>query len=592
MTAPNYRAYRAYRACAIAVAFVVAASAASAVTACGRSDKEDKQASAEAKKKKKKKKKPKTKMPVLTANCAAPVEAHTYELPRVANAADLRAPATEGTTQLAAGPMLGAVADQSVKLWLRMDRPTAWRTTIWPIKAASSSVATAAKPAVLKPGKGKRVIEGALPAQEHDFISVLDIGELTPATTYAYQVEIGTDKEAIKLPPKTFRTLAAVGTPTKIRFAVGGHIAGDIDGKIFTQIAETNPDFLVLLGDQIYSEGIKANFPAFADKYTRNWSIPELKELLHSVPAFMIWDDQEIKKGYYAGSSTSRLQPARLAYELYAQSHNPTPALPGALHYQFRAGDVSFFVVDGRSHRSNPKDEPGPKKTMVGKAQKAELARFLKCDSGKIKVIVSPVMFGGPARGNQAWTAFKAERDQLLSFIEAEKVDNVIVLSGDQQWSAVLKHDRPKTSIYELLATPLSKGLGEAPTEASKDILARDDDQHVFGVVDIDTTVTPATIAFTLCGRGKPCKPGEEPAPTTGMDVEGEQENVPLTVKITDADLGLKTEPTAEAAPTPAPAVAAEAATETVKEDAPAKDPSAKPAPAAETEAAKTPAPK
>jgi hypothetical protein len=111
----------------------------------------------------------------------------------------------------------------------------------------------------------------------------------------------------------------------------------------------------------------------------------------------------------------------------------------------------------------------------------------------------------------------------------------------------------------------------------------------VFGVVDIDTTVTPATIAFTLCGRSKPCKPGEEPAPTTGLDVEGEQDNVPFTVKITDADLGVK--PEAAAAPAATPAAVADAPAAPAKEEAAAKPPEAKPAAAPATEAAKTAAP-
>jgi len=532
---------------AVALFLVVSGTAA---MGCGRSDKEAKQASAEGKKKKKKSKKKKAKpvaLPPLSVDCAAPVTAHTYELPKLSEEADLRAPATEGAVQLTSGPMLGAVADQSVKVWLRMDRPAPWRVTIWPTKGV----------------KKKRVIEGALPAQEHDFTSTLEIGELKPATPYAYQVEVGAaGKGAVKLPEKAFHTLAATGTPGKLRFAVGGHIAGDIDGKIFTQIAETKPDFLVLLGDLMYADDIKKpSYSAYAAKYERNWNVPELEELTQAVPAFMIWDDHEIKKGYFAGSSTNRYEPARLAYQLYAQAHNPAPPYPGALHYQFRAGDVSFFVADVRSHRKNPKDEDDHKKTLIGDAQKAELARFLKCDPGKVKVIVSPVMFGGPANGNQAWTAYKRERDQLLSFIEAEKVDNVIVVSGDQQWSALLKYDRPKTIVYELLATPLSKELGKGPTGPMKSIVARDDDQHVFGVVDIDTTVTPATIAFTLCARGKPCKPGEEPAPTTALDVEGEQDNVPFTVKITDADLGVKPETAAAAEPAPvaAPPAAAEA---------------------------------
>ena len=40
-----------------------------------------------------------------------------------------------------------------------------------------------------------------------------------------------------------------------------------------------------------------------------------------------------------------------------------------------------------------------------------------------------------------------------------------------------------------------------------------------------------------LPAKGKPCKPGKEPAPKTGLDQEGAQENVPFTFKITEDDI-------------------------------------------------------
>jgi hypothetical protein len=69
----------------------------------------------------------------------------------------------------------------------------------------------------------------------------------------------------------------------------------------------------------------------------------------------------------------------------------------------------------------------------------------------------------------------------------------------------------------------------------------------VFGIVDIDTTVKPATIAFTLCAQDKPCKPGEEKPPSSDLDKEGDKETVPYTLKITEDDIGPK-EPDAKQA--------------------------------------------
>jgi alkaline phosphatase D len=460
----------------------------------------------------------------LTPRCIEEVAPVSYRPPVVTAADGLRAAATVGAAELTAGPLLGAVTDHSVVLWIRSDRPASWRVVIWPEGAIGP----------------KRTLEGPEPRLEHDLTATLQIDALTPSTEYRYTVEVGPLGHAVSLPPKSFHTLPAAGTAGKIRVVVGGDIAGEDAQPIFAQIEAVKPDFALFVGDQIYADKLKPHFLEFAAKYERNWNITELRTLLQSVPAFMMWDDHEIEDNYFRGASESRYKPARLAYELYVQAHNPAPLRAGELHYQLEAANISFFVLDVRSHRSDPKLKDGEQKTMLGPDQKADLARFLKCARGVLKVVVTPVVLSEHARGNDSWNEYDGEREQLMELIEREKIDNVIVISGDQHWSAVFLHEREKTRFYEFLPTPLSKDVGNAPRHETADIVARDDDNYVFGVVDFDTTVEPATIAFTVCGRGKPCKPGEEPAPVTSLDVEGERENVPFTVRIDADDIGPK----------------------------------------------------
>lgn len=504
-------------------------------TACGSSAKpEDKQASSSKAQKDKPPKRAVEKLPPLTVDCAQALEpAPAYVPPAVTERDGFRAEATEGPAALSAGPILGDMTASSVSVWIRADRATKWRVSVWPEKQA----------------KKKRVIEGPEPTKEHDYTASVVVGELEPSTSYNYAVEIGEGKAAVKLPEKTFHTFAEAGKPTKLRLVFGSDIGAEPNQPIFAQMAEAKPDLLLLIGDQMYSDQLKPTFAAYANKYERNWNIAQLKDLMQSVPAFMIWDDHDIKDNYYAGSSAKRYDAARLAYELYVQRHNPTPVQAGELHYQFVAGDVAFFVLDTRSHRSNPKLEDGPDKTMLGEAQKQDLARFLKCGASKVKVVVSSVMFSMYATGNDSWNAYDAERDQLIAFLEQEAVDNLVLLSGDQRFTAVIHHVHDKARFYELQATPISKAMGHAPTKNTKDIVARDDDNNVFGVLDIDTTAEPAAFAFTACAKDKACNPGAEHAPSTGLDVEGDQENVPFTVKFTADDLGPKGAAPKQAAP-------------------------------------------
>jgi alkaline phosphatase D len=253
-------------------------------------------------------------------------------------------------------------------------------------------------------------------------------------------------------------------------------------------------------------------------------------------------DDHEIQDNFWPGQS-DRYAPAREAYELYAQAHNPAPYRSDVLYYTLRSGDVAFFVLDDRSYRSSNKLADDEYKTMLGTQQKQDLVDWLTCEPAKLKVIVSPVIWNDwSTTGDDAWVSFTTEREELLGYIASEPIGDVLLLSGDQHWSAVFRFIRDNYAFYEFLPTPLSKTRGTAPSAATDEILARDDDNFVYGVVDIDTTQDPINIALTLCALDKPCRPAEEPEPGTGLDVEGESENVPFTIHLTGRDLGRQDE--------------------------------------------------
>jgi alkaline phosphatase D len=319
---------------------------------------------------------------------------------------------------------------------------------------------------------------------------------------------------------------------------IGADITGAGPQPIFRQIGDANPDFVLLIGDQVYADEAEPTRDGYAEYYRHNWNIKYLRPMLQNVPAFMIWDDHEIEDNYWQGKS-ERYFPARDAYELYVHEHNPAPYRSDVLYYTLRSGDVALFVLDVRSYRSSNKLPDDEHKSMLGARQKQDLVDWLACEPAKLKLIVSPVIWSDwSMTRDDAWTAFSTEREELLAFVANASIGPVLFLSGDQHWSAVFRFVRDDYAFYEFLPTPLSKTRGAAPTTSTDEILARDDDNFVFGVVDIDTTVEPFSVALTLCAADKPCRPGEEPNPGTGLDVEGESENVPFTVHLTGRDLG------------------------------------------------------
>lgn len=434
-----------------------------------------------------------------------------------------------GSTQpaLSAGPILGAISESSVKVWLRSDREAAFRVRVWPQDG----------------GSALPDVEGPPLVAANDFTASVQIRGLSPARHYAYAVLLSAagsgDDGSGAAASGEFHTLPADHEPAHTRVVVGADITGSGPQPIFQQIRAVDPDFLLLVGDQMYADEVEATREAYAGLYRRNWNILHLRELLRHVPAFMIWDDHEIQDNYWLGKG-NRYEPARAAYDLYVQGHNPAPFRAGGLYYTLRSGDVAFFVLDVRSHRSPNTDFDDAQKSMLGAAQKRDLLAWLRCEPAALKVIVSPVIWSDWAMtGLDAWIGFRTEREELLGYIARESVGDVLMLSGDQHWSAVFHYQRAGYRFYEFLPTPLSKGRGVAPATETPEILARDDDNFVYGVVDIDTTVQPYTVDLTLCALDKPCRPGAEPEPKTGLDPDGAHENVPFTVHLSARDIGL-----------------------------------------------------
>jgi hypothetical protein len=141
-------------------------------------------------------------------------------------------------------------------------------------------------------------------------------------------------------------------------------------------------DMLLLMGDQIYADGIEKNFPRdpewftrFAKRYHQQWEYREVRRVLSSRPTYMILDDHEVRDDFGTVeefADTNEEETAEIiaeglrAYRAFQHSHNPGGA-DGPLHYHFRRGPAAFYVLDTRTRRKpHPENEDFP---VLGRAQ-------------------------------------------------------------------------------------------------------------------------------------------------------------------------------------------------------------------------------
>lgn len=388
------------------------------------------------------------------------------------------------------GPFLGAVTDTSIRIWARANRPARLGVEYRRVGEAA----------------WRRGPDRVLTATS-DFTGVIELTGLSPATTYEYRLLL--DDAFWPGSQAAFVTLPSPGPTGRIRFALSSDMyLASPHWPIFDRIAARRPDFFLMLGDQIAVD-VPALIPptrgAYNRKYRVYWAEPHLRRFWQRTPTFLMWDDHEIFDNWSWGK-TGRYLPAKQAYDAYQGSLNPPSLSPGEHYYSFRAGPADFFILDTRTFRSHDEDPDTPAKTMLGFEQKARLKEWLLASRAPFKIIGSSVTLSdfGTAGDTQltttdTWLSFGTERAELFRFIRDRCIPGVIFLTGDQHWAGVFRlTGTPPYRFHEFLVTPLTVGPRKRPPINNPQVLFQYDGSPVYGVFEVNATVTPPRLRFEL----------------------------------------------------------------------------------------------
>jgi phosphodiesterase/alkaline phosphatase D-like protein len=385
---------------------------------------------------------------------------------------------------VAIGGMVGAASDTTARIWARGTRATALRVQHRPSGAA---MWTTSAPVTFNSAR--------------DHTAALTLTGLAATTTYEYRLAVDCDVDPLSR--ATFRTLDPVGVPGTFRFAYGADIAhpsnfGGRSYAVFDHIAAANPDFMILGGDQMYADAspVATTKPAYEKKYRDNFGQSHFRRFAASHPTVMMWDDHEIRNDWSSGTAPP-YPDARAAYDAYQGLRNPVPRVAGELYYSFRVGQADFFVLDTRTHRGPNSATDNASKTMLGATQKANLKAWLSASTGTFKFLVSSVPWNNyGTTGSDSWRGFTTERTELFRYIRDSAISGVVLVSGDQHWSGAFHlTEVAPYSFYEFMPTPLATGARAAPAPAPGIVWLDRSGAQVFGLFDVDTTVTPARLA-------------------------------------------------------------------------------------------------
>lgn len=407
-------------------------------------------------------------------------------------------------------------------------------------------------------------------------VAVADLVPQRPMPGERFTVEVGgARREGVFAP--------TVGSPAQLAFAFGSchepferldstvlraHAGAGIYRAMAKELRARDTRFVLLVGDQVYSDGVPAMdirgelkrrsvFPddvellnIYRHLYRGYFNETGFRDLLEQWPSLMVWDDHDIFDGW--GSLTSLderdwqlYRAAERAYREFQDLHWTGATLEQAAapyHRRLWYGDVGLFVFDLRSVRDYRRG------VLLGERQWRDFEAFLAEASERgiytLFIVASvPIVHFSPLlvrslawypgqKGSDVrdrWCArpFAAERDALLDRLfawqSAQPRRQVIVLSGDVHVGAAFEvNARRGPGLFHQwtsspLTTPTNRGqalanrigttlvhLGEWHLRARRTALVVDNN---FGLVEVEPLPGGGhRVAFTLYRYDEPAR--------------------------------------------------------------------------------------
>jgi len=397
------------------------------------------------------------------------------------DSAEFKDLAKKHAVELLHGPMLGCVTDSSAKFWVR----TANKVSVQVYASAAQKRLSVIKSTVVKTSSPK------------DFTAVLTVEGLKPDTKYYYDLVVNG-----KIEPKrwSFRTFPPSGTKTKFQIGFGGGAGYTPQHeRMWKTIAAHNLPAFLFLGDNVYIDNpTRTAVQQYC--YYRRQSRPEFRNFAASTAIYAIWDDHDFTTNdKWGGPEIDKPKWKIPVWRTFRNNwNNPNygggERQPGCW-FDFSIGDVDFFMLDGRYYRTNPKSK---NPSILGPAQKKWLFKKLKASTATFKVLASPVpwAFGTKPGSLDTWEGYKQEREDIFAFLEANRIDGVILLSADRHRSDVWKIER--TNGYALYEFESSKLTNVHTHKLMPGRVFGYNKKCSFGLLSFDTAIPDPEVTYRI----------------------------------------------------------------------------------------------
>jgi alkaline phosphatase D len=372
-----------------------------------------------------------------------------------------------------------------------------------------------------------RLVAGPAALESSGHTAAIDIGGLAAGEPVFYRLWFDDLRDGSRSERVEGRFRAAPEAPRPFTLCWSADVVGQGWGidqsrgglRLYETMARHSPDVFVHSGDQIYADNplrpevtlddgtiwrnlvtpakskVAETLDEFRGNYAYNLLDAHARTFNSQVSMIVQWDDHEVLNNWNPGLDlngraeyrekqiallTARARRAMFDYVPVRQS----PDEPGRVYRSYPYGPlVEIFVLDQRSYRAannaNRQESAGPETAMMGRAQIDWLKRALGQSRATWKVMASDMPLGlvigdgqrdgvaryeGWANGPGGPLGREHELAELLSFIKAQRLRNIVWITGDVHYAAAHRYD-PATAVFrdfdpfwEFVAGPLHAG--------------------------------------------------------------------------------------------------------------------------------------
>lgn len=378
---------------------------------------------------------------------------------------------------LRAGPMLGYVEMQEANLWIQTKEAAEIGVRYW-IKGMNKPSQPQFRTAT---------------DQKESFTRHIKLTDLDYGTTYVYELFI--NGELVKFSYPTEFTTQQLWQwrydPPSFTLAFGSCLyindkqydrPGDPYGTepdILEAIDAKNPDLMLWIGDNVYYREPDFYSVSRLDyRYRDARDTPEMQPLLAKAVNLATWDDHD-----YGPNNSNRSYRLRdEATEIFERYWANPDSEGKGIYTKYKFNDVEFFFLDDRYYRA-PNELNDSTKAYFGDKQMQWLKDGLLSSNASFKIIINGNQVTNLDNTHEAFPMYKKEFNELMSFLSFERIEGVLILSGDVHYSQLLKTEREGLyPIYEFTSSPLSAGVYEIAESEEK----YGNPQHVKGTLITD----------------------------------------------------------------------------------------------------------